>query len=766
MAIVFFQKKAMMMKIIKHISLSFLVGLTLLQPVALYGQTEVVNLPDSNKILCAFSLPSYSIKDTILPIEYENTNLYKYIRIYESSAGFIDSVGFPELPFLMYNFEIPYNANNIELSMSEIRYEYFNLENHILPHQNDIEKNGTNETHPFIINDFFYSSNNTFMTVDIQVMDTFIVRGVKGIRLALMPFKYNPYRKQLQVLKSANIEIRYQAGQFRQKQAQSDTWENIHKSIFVNHCSNLRAPAAEKYLILTLPQYEDAIQYFANYKQSLGMDVSVHSLTQNQNTPTSIKQIIQNYYDNIETRPDYILLVGDHPYLPAYSGVLHEDSIDNPITDVPYAFLEGNDYYRDALIGRWPVHSSLDVQTITNKTIYMEMNMHLCEKKAVFIAGAEDNSTMQRYFEKGHEDAIEYSFDPDGYLCTQLNQPNRTTALSYLNDDPLFYIYSGHGSYTSWVVITSDFPNHWNLNYSFISNSSHKTYPMTFAFACKTGNFADANISIAESWINNRNGAVAYFGSSVSTMVVSDYRIEKKLFGDAFFDEETIGGITALGMKRYYDAFFTLGNRAKRYMKSYNLMGDPSFKVRGLGCNDSYYVERMKLKNGDNQYYRASTTITFEGDNQAGYGSELVLRAGQEIVFKDGFIAAPGSETTAQIEECIDNRTMNHYNENESSATAKRKLMNVPSFESNSFDMKVYPNPTSDIVNIEFNNLEYAPICFEIYDVFGKLLFHREIVKTIDNNKITFDISNYTSGCYYVVATMGKEKEYKCIIKQ
>lgn len=753
----------MINKTIKRIKQLLLLSI-LVYPFTTYGQSLAVDYSDAQKIICSFTLPPYHISDTILPVEFSNSNSYGFIKFFDESAGVVDSVGFPELPFLIYNFEIPYNANNIEVSMTDKQYEYYYLDNHILPCQGDFDKNGNYENLQFNFNEVFYLSNSFFMPIDYQLLDTFVIRGVKGVRIAILPFKYNPYRKQLQVLKSAKIEIRYQLGQNRQNPQQSDIWENIHKSIFVNHSPSFRAPAAEKYLIMTLTEYEDDIQYFANYKQSLGMDVKVHTIDTNQQTSSAIKQIIQDYYDDVDTRPDYILLVGDYPDLPAYSGFIYNDSVDkdDPITDVPYAFLEGEDDYRDALIGRWPVHNPTDVHIITNKTIYMEMNMHLCAKNAVLVAGEGKYSTEQHYFEQGHEDVIDYAFEPDGYNCTQLNQPNYNTAQLFLNDDPLFYIYSGHGFFNCWAVIPSDSPNSWSLYGGFITGSFHKTYPMAFAFACKTGNFAYSGTSIAESWINNRNGAVTYFGSSVNTNVVSDYRIEKKLFGDAFYDEKTIGGIIAIGMKRYYDATFTWPRRAKRYMKSYNLMGDPSFKVRGLGCADDYYIEQMKLGIGDNQYYLASGTITFDGDNQAGYGSELVLQAGEEIVFKDGFIAAAGSEMTARIEECIDNRAMHNCFENEPETVEKKHIMNIPFIESNPYDIKVFPNPTSNILSISLRAIDDNSASIQILDIFGRVV---QDIGDCKKSDIRIDISKLRSGCYYVVTTIGKEKNYKCIIK-
>ena len=432
------------------------------------------------------------------------------------------------------------------------------------------------------------------------------------------------------------------------------------------------------------------------------------------------------------------------------------------ILEVSYTFLQGDDYYRDALIGRWPVHSDTDVQTIANKTIYMEMNMHLHDKKAVFIAGTDENSINQYYFEQGHDDVIDDTFEPNGYSCTQLDQPDRVTALSYLNGDPLFYVYSGHGWFYYWAVRTQDFSNSWSLNQNFINESSHKTFPSVFSFACKTGNFAYSSTSIAENWILHNKGSAIYLGSSVSTLVLSDYRIEKKLFGDALYDEQTIGGIVAVGMKRYYDAFFTTSSHAKRYMKSYNLMGDPSFKVRGLGCNEDYYVESMRLVQGDKMYYRAARNVVLDGDNRAGYGSELTVRAGQGIILQDGFVASAGSEATMQVEECVSDRSFSH-NTKSTREHAEKSLLIAPKNQEIPYKVTAYPNPTSNKVTVEVEGVCDKNLLFQVVDIYGKIIIEK---KNVTSKKNDIDLSLLSSGCYYIVTILGENKDYKCIIKQ
>lgn len=74
------------------------------------------------------------------------------------------------------------------------------------------------------------------------------------------------------------------------------------------------------------------------------------------------------------------------------------------------------------------------------------------------------------------------------------------------------------------------------------------------------------------------------------------------------------------------------------------------------------------------------------------------------------------------------------------------------------FNIKVYPNPTSDIINIEGNYLEIAKV--EMYDMNGKIVLSEEI----NENNYKLNIQNKTVA-YYLLKVYSKEnnivKEYK-----
>ncbi|MCL2290155.1 MAG: C25 family cysteine peptidase [Bacteroidetes bacterium] len=337
----------------------------------------------------------------------------------------------------------------------------------------------------------------------------------------------------------------------------------------------------ERYLMITSPGFESTLTYFANYKRNIGFDVQVVNTNATGKAPASIKKYIQNQYNNPATRPIYVLLVGDVDSIPAYEGNSSGKIKNDPVTDLGYALLEGKNYFADVFLGRFPVENEEQLKNIINKTIFMEVNMHLFDKKAKFLAGDEKKSAwnrayMKNSFKRGHEYVIPRSFIPLGYDCQKLYQPNKTEVINALNANPLFYIYAGHGSITSFAGKSFEFERRDLLS------AKNTVFPFVFSFACKTGNFSQT--CIGEHFIRERDkGAVAYFGSSINSQTNTDVIIQKKIFGDAFKQgERNLSAIINLGMKQFSSAIGASKKKKITYLKAYNLLGDPSFDIKGI----------------------------------------------------------------------------------------------------------------------------------------------------------------------------------------
>jgi hypothetical protein len=65
----------------------------------------------------------------------------------------------------------------------------------------------------------------------------------------------------------------------------------------------------ERYLMITPLGFENTLTYFANCKRNIGFDVQIVNTNITGKTPASIKKYIQSQYDNLLTRPTYVLLV-------------------------------------------------------------------------------------------------------------------------------------------------------------------------------------------------------------------------------------------------------------------------------------------------------------------------------------------------------------------------------------------------------------------------------------------------------------------------
>jgi hypothetical protein len=65
--------------------------------------------------------------------------------------------------------------------------------------------------------------------------------------------------------------------------------------------------------------------------------------------------------------------------------------------------------------------------------------------------------------------------------------------------------------------------------------------------------------------------------------------------------------------------------------------------------------------------------------------------------------------------------------------------------------IKVYPNPTENILNVEsFENAE-AEISYQLFDATGKVILNRLIMSQAGSNKLTLDLKNYAAGSYYLM---------------
>lgn len=709
--------------------------------------------------LFEFNLNAFII-DT-LEIDRGNGNIENFIQILfaDDDYGYIDSVGIPELPHFTFMFAIPYNETVPTISISNIttnsRYNNYRM----IPSQEYQTTDPQEPQPPFYINETYYSTGGINYS-PVSITDEYILAGVKGIRITICPFYYNPFQKILEVRNNITFELQLD-GEITTNHAPSSIMETFFETIFVNDIQNNATKSFTKgnYLMITASEYENCLTYFANYKRNIGFDVTVVNTSTTGATNDSIKNYIQARYNDVSTRPVFVLLVGDTDEIPCWEGEHRK----KPKTDLYYATLEGNDRVPDVFIGRFSVEDESQLQNVVNKTIYMETNLHNIEKKAVFLA--DDGSGSNWFFQTAHNAVINKAFNKMNYTSLKLYVNDGATssdAIDAINNNQVFFLYSGHSSQTS---LSGPYISQSNLN-----NLSNTVYPFAFAFSCLSNAF-DTDECFGETWIRANHGGVSYYGASHTTFTHVDRPFEKKLFINAWYKDnnEQLGVIIKTGMEKLCNNLWSINYR-KKYREMYNLMGDPSLSTKGIGCMSDYVFAGNEIfySGAEITYHASKNIVAAEGNSTFAVenGANVTLKAGNSVTLKPGFEAKIGSNFIASIEPCentgfyksffVDNG--GNLNNSENEKETKKQVQNNDKKQA----VRAYPNPLENKTTIEFTLEEQNIVIIEVYNLTGIKLFQKTFSDThVGKNSEVIDFSHSKSG---VLILKVRSKEFNEVL--
>jgi hypothetical protein len=134
--------------------------------------------------------------------------------------------------------------------------------------------------------------------------------------------------------------------------------------------SRLKSGSTDKgrFLIITPSRFQNDLTYFANYKRNIGYTVDIVNTNTTGTSSSSIISYLHTRYNNSATRPDYVLLVGDVNDIPASDGI--QGDKDNPLTDLNYARLDGDDMFADVFLGRISVSDVSELKNVLNKNYF------------------------------------------------------------------------------------------------------------------------------------------------------------------------------------------------------------------------------------------------------------------------------------------------------------------------------------------------------------------------------------------------------------
>ncbi|MCU0373272.1 MAG: C25 family cysteine peptidase, partial [Ignavibacteria bacterium] len=265
-------------------------------------------LPDGVKLTKegnSYRIDFTSPKSVVTSIN-ANDNTYTMLGIPE--YGVTSKIGQPQLPQISFFLLIGKNENKPNIRILSQDKQMTVLKNSIYPVQPPREK-VPGKVNPFTYDANYYKSNGNINEPFAVVSEPFVIGGARGVMVTIYPYAYNPSNNELYstVTGSFRVELNYSPELSFSPRPAMDEFFN---STFVNYDFK-NTKGTNNYLIITGPAYESGLAPLVTHKQGLGYNVTVVNTTVTGTTNTAIKTYIQNLYNNISTRPEFILLVGD-----------------------------------------------------------------------------------------------------------------------------------------------------------------------------------------------------------------------------------------------------------------------------------------------------------------------------------------------------------------------------------------------------------------------------------------------------------------------
>ena len=557
----------------------------------LFAQFTIVNQTE-NDITLTFQLNDYKIFNNKIhcldgvPILKEG---YPELLKFNTSIV-IDDFKKTHVEILSSNYEI---VENVEIDPSKgIIYRNIN------PNSVQVEKGDV------------YSYDAFYPASAITLSDPYIIRSVRGQVINVTPFQYNPVTKQLKVYTKIDFVVSHNSENGinvndRQLNLTKD-FEELIKSHFINY----QGSSAQMYesldeggemLIISHPDFIDAMADFSDWKLLSGIQNEIVNVMDIGQNASDIKNYINEYVDQ-HPNLTYLLLVGDHDYVPSSSTSAGD-------SDNEYTYLVGNDHYPDLFIGRFSAESAEHVTTMVNRTLEYEMTPSSSDTwsaNAVGI-GSEDgtestdiNNPPTGFGDDGEadwhhnmnikQDLLAFTYEevaelyeggPYAGSIDEAGNPSSNDLANLINDGLGLINYTGHGSDVSFATTGFDNNDINNLN-------NEDMYPFIFSVACVNGNFT-SQTCFAETWLRANNGdsdrptgAVAVIMSTINQswnppmsgqdemndILVESYQSNIK---------RTFGGVTINGCMKMNDDY---GDGGSEMTDTWTIFGDPSVMLR------------------------------------------------------------------------------------------------------------------------------------------------------------------------------------------
>ncbi len=336
------------------------------------------------------------------------------------------------------------------------------------------------------------------------------------------------------------------------------------------------------------------LERFKNAKQQQGLKTSIISwqdiIEKNGNgyaTPETLTRFLSSTYQHF--RFTHVLLVGAQTYdynnylglntvnfIPTHymktNGNFHYTPTDFPYTDI------NKDGYPNFALGRWPVRTTQELNTIVNKTLTWQQQHPSNTINSLLIAEQQDQNLIN-FAEQADSVANTLQLDADltqkvyvdDYLASSSDDPiaeAKNDLINHINGGVDLVIFDGHGSPTTWayqnLFNTQDVVQLTNINHPFLLSplSCYTTYyenPST-------------NTLAHQMLFSGQNAAVAIHGAMVLSQYLSNQNMATTTLKDMIERQSTLGEAI---MRAKIDLYHAIDDN----ILNWSLLGDPAITL-------------------------------------------------------------------------------------------------------------------------------------------------------------------------------------------
>ena len=521
-----------------------------------------------------FSLDGYEIESI-----GKNGKTYQRIS-YANEGEFLD-VGKPDLPCFSRLVAIP-NQGEVSVEVTSFDKEVIS-DVTIYPRQ-PLKIDGELNNFPFTIDNDFYSSTEIFPAAITEIGEPAIMRDFRVVNVTINPFQYDPQKKELSIFSNVTLQVHtLGTGGVNCKldaQPESSVFSSLYKSSIINY-EEVRLRNDEFIPPTILFIYPNSLDPQTSWLDSLvlwkrkkGYDVISVSTAETGTSMYSIKNYIQDAYDNWDNRPDFVCLIGDA------SGSFNIPSgyMGGGEGDQEYTRLDGTDILADVWIGRLSFNSVFELQTIVYKILHYEREPYLGNtgwyERALLVgdtAYGSGQSTIS--ISKSIKETI--TEHNDNFIFDEVySSPFVSQMATSFNTGVSFMNYRGSWGMSGWVN-----SNTLSLNNGFM-------LPFAMFLTCGTGDFAYDNarseVFLRAGQPGTPKGAIGAVGTATwSTHTCFNNTVCTGTFYGIFAEEiYYMGGALNRGKIALYNNYPQNPNNWV-YNFSYwnNLMGDPSLEL-------------------------------------------------------------------------------------------------------------------------------------------------------------------------------------------